>query len=71
VALGLPEVWSWVLTPVGLILVVVASVVATVDESSGAGWLLSLTVFLVLLFAYVAAAVGPSQFWHRLTTTPP
>jgi hypothetical protein len=69
--LGLPEVWSWVLAPIGLVLVLAVSLAAW-GASYGWGsdkdpmwrWLVMWALFLAAVFGYITVAVGPSV-WFR------
>jgi hypothetical protein len=65
VHLALPEVWSWVLAPIGLVLVLAVSLAAWLSDE-GPMWL-SLAIwalFIAAVFGYVTVAAGPSA-WFR------
>jgi hypothetical protein len=71
VNLGLPEVWSWILAPIGLLLLVVASIVAwAVTYSDGRDnvprwrWLVAWAILAAAYFGYITIGFGPSA-WFR------
>lgn len=69
VRLGLPEAWSWVLAPIGLILVLATSM-ASWAASYGEGdnyarwWVAALILYIVAVIGYITVGFGPSA-WFR------
>ena|SRR5215217_8133237 len=68
VRLGLLEAWSWVLAPIGLILVIAASIASWLasygenDNHPRWVWVVALVVYLAAAFGYVTVAFGLSAW---------